>query len=167
MGCVLKDDYAYLAHMMTTLGGWFHTSGHPAKLCALLRSPQGSLRLTMARAFLPAWQDSLQAQLMKNWDDLREYILALPPEQQITPQAFSGVADRFLPGKTTEIDAALATTKPALAALNIPQTDQGRLLILTLIYGHRFYADPLKSWASLTPAKAINAAWKACFSPAS
>ena len=63
--------------------------------------------------------------------------------------------------KHAQVGRALAATKQDLAGLDLPLTAQGRLLLLTLFYGHRFYADPLRGWAGLPPAQAIDVVWQA------
>ncbi|SDX60982.1 protein of unknown function [Litoreibacter albidus] len=161
--CALKDDYAFLAHVMLTLGGWFHISGHPADVHKVLRTHQGGLRAPLERAFMPAWEASPQAALMDQWDAVSAHITALPAAEQITPQAFTTFAQQFLPRHGNAVDAALAATKSDLGRLDLSQPDQGRLLVLTLVYGHRFYADPFRAWSTLPIADAINAAWADCF----
>ena len=159
VSCDLKDDYAYLAHVMLTLGGWFARTGHPSALTDILVDGQGSLRARLSRAFLPAFEASPQAALMKQWDDVKAHLTALPPTAQITPHELGTFTARFLKSHSGGVAAALAATKRDLPGLNLSIHDQGRLLVLTLIYGYQFYADPLRVWRDLPVSEAIDAAW--------
>ncbi|SFR65201.1 DUF4123 domain-containing protein [Litoreibacter janthinus] len=161
VGCVSKDDFAYLAHMMITLGGWFHITGYPTTLVEILHDQTGDLHSRLSRAFLPAWQASPQAAVMAVWQELRAHLSALPVEAQVTPQEFGAVTARFLQPHANSVNAALAATKQDLAGLDLPLPAQGRLLLLTLIYGHRFYVDPLRGWAGQPTAQTIDTVWQA------
>lgn len=162
-GLSTKEDYVYLAHIMTTLGGWFTLTGQPKELLDILQDRNTQKHARLQEAFLPAYQTTPMAQLTKNWAEVRDFIRAIPEDDQIIPKRFREFTSRFL-----------ANQRPALASLlrvpsdyrdnqRLPIHLKGRYMILELCFGHRFESDPVRPWAHLPADEAVRVSWNSVF----
>ncbi|WP_170157968.1 DUF4123 domain-containing protein [Litoreibacter meonggei] len=162
-GCETKDDFAFLAQMMLTLGGWFHRSATPAPLVQIIRET-GAHQTVLSKNFLSAFADTAQSELVSQFSDVHAYLTALPERESVSPSQFRAFCARFLGDRPVATEDALKATKYRLADLKLNETQTGRLLVLTLILGHRFYEDPFRPWAHPDKPDAVGealaAAWK-------
>lgn len=163
LGCTTKDDMVYLCHIMLSTGGWFHLTGVLPRIGTMFGAPQIPSHGRLAEAFMHDSGETAKAGLLARWGDLHAHINALPADEQMTPVQFRTVLKRFLTDRFDAVDRALQAAKSELPTLALSETQSGKLLLLTLILGYRFYLDPTLPWIALSPDQAVDAAWEATF----
>ena len=144
-GCETKDDFAYLAQLMLTLGGWFHRSAVPALLVEIIGNT-GARRKVLESAFLVAWEDTAQSALVEQFADVHAYLAALSKDEIVSSLHFRTLCKRFLSSKRQAVDDAIKAAKDQIAELNLSETQAGRFLVLTIILGYHFHEDPFHPW---------------------
>lgn len=161
VGLTMKEDFAFLAQMMMTSGGWFLEDGYPDRLCRLIADSPAPKAQALATAYADIQKDTPQAKLLSNWTDLRAYLADLPDDQAVTPETFRRIATRFLPETAARIPEAIASTRKRLGEVRLSsQRVEGRAMVLTLLLGPRFFEDPFKAWSGMEVEAAIDAAWR-------
>lgn len=146
-----KEDFAALFHVMMQLGGWFHQAGATPELLDILRGGGADLggRLTAAHADIAAQLP--QGRLAAVWPQVSGQLAAIPTDQRLPPEAFRNLVARIAPPDDARLHAAVQAALRDAGALGLSPQETGVVLVLSLIYGHRYYQDPLRDW-SLGPA---------------
>ena len=160
LGFKLKEEFAFLGQMMATSGAWFVHKQYPAALCALLQSPQATRLQNLVDNYATEHAKTPQAEILAHWEDVQAHLTAIPPADCVTPQQFRIFCQQFLTKTAADVAPAIAATRHRLGTLKfVNQSKEGKAMILTLIYGPRFFEDPFHPWAQLPADEAIDAAW--------
>jgi len=160
-GLAMKEDFAFLAQMMMTSGGWFLDDDSPVGLRKLVIDTPAPKAQALADAYSGMHGDTLQGQLFAQWDAVQAYLAALPEDEAVTPARFREFASRFLRLSAAAIPETIASTRARLRDLGLEdRRAEGRAVILCLIFGPRFFEDPFKPWSELETRPAIDAAWR-------
>ena len=159
--CVTKDDYVYLCHMMLSLGGWFHLDAVYPDLTEVLYQRAADKRAQLMAVFLPAYEASPLAVIEANRAEMQHFMAEIPQDDRLTPELFRNFLRRFLGGYADRAQQLLAPTKARMTALNLSEAQCGQLLLLTLVWGHRFHDDPFYPWFGMNLPDALDAAWAA------
>ena len=156
LGLTMKQDFAFLAQMMMTSGGWFLQDGTLPAMNRLIEETAAPKAEAMAAAYADLQAQTPQAGLLDRWDALRA---ALPEDAAQTPAGLARIIRRLLPD--TAIDAATASTRARLRELGVvDDMTLARAVLLALLFGPRFFEDPFKPWTELGAEAAIAAAWR-------
>jgi hypothetical protein len=160
LGLKLKEEFAFLGQMMATSGAWFIQNGYPTALYALLQADPATRLCALVDNYATEQAKTPQAEIMERWADVQTHLAAIPLVDCVTPQQFLTFCQRFLSKTAPDVAPAIAETRNRLSALNlVNQNNEGKAMILTLIYGPRFFEDPFYPWAQLPAVSAIDAAW--------
>ena len=159
--CATKDDYVYLCHMMLTLGGWFHLDAVYPDLTDALYQRANNRKAQLMAGFLPAYEAAPLARIDAKRDEIGHFLSAIAEEDRLTPALFRTFLQRFLPDHADRAQQMLAPTKAHMASFNLSEPQCGQLLLLTLIWGHRFYDDPFYPWFGMNLPDSLDAAWAA------
>lgn len=160
-GLDMKEDFAFLAQIMMTSGGWFWDDETPAEARQLIADAPQPKAQHLADAYAGIQAKTPQAELLSHWPELRDWLVALPEDQAITPESFRKLTTQFMPRSAGRIAGAIASTRARLREVALSdQRIEGQAVVLTLLLGPRFFEDPLKPWAGLPPEAAIAAAWR-------
>lgn len=157
LGLTMKQDFAFLAQMMMTSGGWFLQDGTLPAMRQLIADTPSPKAETLAAAYAGFQAQTPQAELLTQWDALRA-ALAGPA---LTPEAIDDLTHDLTPKTRGQIAAAAATTRARLTHL-APNDDAlaARAQLLALLFGPRFFEDPFKPWADPDARAAIATAWR-------
>lgn len=159
-GLTMKQDFAFLAQMMMTSGGWFWDDDSVPGLRALMAEAPSPKAEALAAEYAVLQRQTPQAELAEQWGALRDWLASLPEDQAITPETFRQMTSRFIPRTAGQIAGAIASTRERLRSAHLShQRIEGKAVALTLLLGPRFFEDVLWPWAMLPPEKAIQAAW--------
>lgn len=160
-GLTMKEDFAFLAQMMMTSGGWFLDDACPLPIARMIADTPAPKAAVLADRYAGLHAATPQAELLAAWSDLRAHLAAIPEAEAVTPDRFREIAARFLPRSSAAIPGAIASTRARLRDLGLDdQPAEGRALVLTLLFGPRFFEDPLKPWSGQQVRPAIDAAWQ-------
>lgn len=160
-GLEMKEEFAFLAQMMMTSGGWFLDDATPPGLRQLIIDAAHPKAQAMAEGYAGRQTASLQGQLYAQWPEVRDYLVELPADEAVTPARFREFASRFLRLSAAGIPDAIASTRARLRTLGLgDQHIEGRAVVLSLLLGPRFFEDPLKPWSGQPVEAAINTAWQ-------
>lgn len=142
-GFTLKDEFAYLAHMMVHLGGWFVQSGRYPGIETVLLSDGEARHKPLRPAFRAAYDGSHLPALMA----ARAALLAEPALYGEPPQptegVIAGLLTRHLP-LAAEHKARILAERARADALHrrAPAELIETVALITLFLGYRFYDDP-------------------------
>lgn len=160
LGLQLKEEFAFLGQMMATSGAWFVHNGYPVKIRALLQGHAATRLRDLVNNYAIEHAKTPQAAIMKHWVDVQRHLAAIPLVDSITPQQFRMFCEQFLGEAAPDVEAAIAGTRSKLRTLNLgSQRKEGKAMILSLIYGPRFFEDPFYAWSQLKAEEAIDVAW--------
>lgn len=161
LGLTLKEEFAFLGQMMATSGAWFVHNDYPADLRMMLQGDPATRLKTLVDKYATLQRQTPQAEIMEQWADVHTHLAEIPLIDCITHQQFQTFCKRFLTNTAANIAPAIAGTRNRLSAVNlVNQREEGKAMILTLIYGPRFFEDPFYPWAQLPTEEAIEAAWE-------
>ena len=162
LGFEMKEEFAFLTQMMMTSGGWFVDDACPANVRSELDRPSPERTARLVACYADAQRATPQGRLVRNRAALIADLAARPKEDHVTQELFETLLHRHLAADSQIMDAWLASTKARLRDLgqNDPATE-GKARLLALLLGPRFFEDPLKPWATLPLAQAVDAAWTA------
>ncbi|WP_298258898.1 DUF4123 domain-containing protein [uncultured Litoreibacter sp.] len=156
----MKEDFSYLAQMMMTMGGWCFQDGIPIAVLNILKDSNATKAKRLADVFSSAHETTPQAELLRQWPEVRDHLAGIPPDHQMTPDQFNAFRARFFASQTPNLSAVLSGTRTRLQELGLSdQQQEGKAIVLSLILGPRFFEDPFKPWAQLPAEQAIDAAW--------
>ncbi|MDO5641868.1 MAG: hypothetical protein Q4G26_05690, partial [Paracoccus sp. (in: a-proteobacteria)] len=154
-GFTLKDEFAYLGHMMTHLGGWFMLAGQFPDLEAILRQGTHARHKPLRPAFAEAWAVS-PLRLGAGVSELARAVAALPDAPFIPEETAHDLLARHIPQGGAAMARFLAAIR-AQTAMFGPE-DRGANLVLSVGLGYRFHDDPMREWAGLPWRQAASAA---------
>lgn len=142
-GFTLKDEFAYLAHMMVYLGGWFVQSGRYPGIETVLLSGGNARHKPLRGAFRAAYDGSHLPALLA----ARAQVLAAPALQGALPMPAEGAIAEILAGHlplTAEHKARILAERARGDALyrGAPAELAGLIGLISLFLGYRFYDDP-------------------------
>ncbi|NHF72988.1 DUF4123 domain-containing protein [Paracoccus xiamenensis] len=161
LGLTMKQDFAFLAQMMMTSGGWFLHDGTLPAMHPLIAAGPAPRAGAMAAAYADLQAQSPQAELLGQWSDLRGHLAELPDDQVLTQNRLHDLIQTFLPKTARQVPLALASTRRRLKDFALlEEITEGRAMLLALLFGPRFFEDPFKPWAQSDPEAAIAAAWR-------
>lgn len=156
LGLTMKQDFAFVAQMMMTSGGWFLQDRSLPAINRLIEETPSPKAEAMADAYAGMQAETPQAALLDQWDGLRA---ALTEDAAQTPAGLARITARLLPDGG--VDAATASTRARLRELGVVDgMTQAKAVLLALLFGPRFFEDPFKPWADLGAEAAITAAWR-------
>lgn len=159
-GLSMKEDFAFLAQIMMTSGGWVWDDDTLPGLRDLIAEAPAPKAQALAEGYGALQGRSPQADLLGDWPALRGWLAALPEDQAVTPETFRRLTTKFMPRSAGLIAGAIASTRARLRDAGLSaQRIEGKAVVLTLLLGPRFFEDPLRPWCALPPEAAINAAW--------
>ena len=145
-GFRLKEEFAYLAHMMTTLGGWFHEAGAPPAIMQILRDTGADKRhLQLAEVFGAAYEASPMAALWAEYPRLYEAVAGMGADA-VTPEHFRNIFSQFAPHGRTAVQEIIDTARPHLETMQTPRLEEGKHLLLCIMLGYGFDTDPFRPW---------------------
>lgn len=145
-GFTLKDEFAYLAHMMVYLGAWFVQSGRYPGIETVLLSGGTARHKPLRMAFGAAYDGS---HLPALWA-ARKAFLTEPALQGTLPQPDEGMIAELLARHlplTAEHKARILAERARADALHrrAPARLIETIVLITLFSGYRFYDDPFQS----------------------
>ncbi len=148
-GFTLKDEYAYLAHMMLSLGGWMTEPGLYPKIDAILHSRSHARHKPLRKAFAESWSESHFAVLAPR----REALIAAIGQEANAPFVTLPAMRRLIATHFVEADARiiwqfLQAVERDFTAHPVPVAQQTAVGLLSLFHGFRFHADPLRRWTT-------------------
>lgn len=160
-GLGMKEDFAFLAQIMMTSGGWVWDDDSVPGLRALIADAPAPKAQALADGYASLQRQTPQAELLDDWPALRAWLAALPEDQAVTPATFRRLTGRFMMRSAGQIAGAIASTRARLGGAGLSdQRVEGKAVVLTLLLGPRFFEDPFRPWAGLPPEAAIEAAWR-------
>ena len=145
-GFTLKDEFAYLAHMMVYLGGWFVQSGRYPGIETLLLSDAEARHKPLRAAFRAAYDGSHLPALTA----ARAALLAEPALLGAPPRPAEGVVAQLLTRHlplAAEHKARILAERARADALHrrAPAELIETIALISLFSGYRFYDDPFQS----------------------
>lgn len=87
-GLTMREDFAFLAQIMMTSGGWVWDDDTLPGLRDLIADAPAPKAQTMADGYAALQRRSPQADLLDDWPTLRAWLAALPEDQAVTPATF-------------------------------------------------------------------------------
>lgn len=167
-----KDDFSYLAHMMTSLGGFFHQTGVPEASLAILSDPQPGRHLRLRQMFMGDYLTTPQGCVALNKAAILGDLAAMPGAPYVAFDTMKAFLERRFSRHRDTTGRFLQAVWRAHDADRIPEDLQVAASLLSLIYGLRFYDDPfhgLRDPALSGPARiadAVNRSWAGLMSDA-
>lgn len=142
-----KEDFAALFHVMVQLGGWFYQGGSAPELVDILKTGGRDTGERLTEALQAVAPQLPQARLAGNWDAVTAMLSAIPPEARLDHLLFRQLTAMIAPPEDPRIAGAVQAALRDVSGLGLTRPETGIVLALTLIYGHRYYDDPLRPWA--------------------
>lgn len=142
LGFTEKDDFAYLAHMMSSLGGFFHQSGIPETSLAILSDPQPKRHLRLQDIFMTDYLSTPQGCVALHRPTILADLAAMPDAPYVTFEAMKGLLERRFSGHRATTGRFLQAVWAAHDADAVPDDMQVAVSLLSLFFGLRFYDDP-------------------------
>lgn len=156
----MKEDFSYLAQMMMAMGGWFLQDANHVALLHILQDSAPKKAKRLEDTCLGHHAATPQAELMRQWPQVREYLAALPASERITPERFGAFRTEFLKDQAPDLSGTFSATITRLREIGLSdQHQEGRAIVLSLLLGPCFFEDPFKQWSGLPPEQAIHSAW--------
>lgn len=161
LGLTMKQDFAFVAQMMMTSGGWFLQDGTLPAMNRLIADTPAPKAEAMVAAYDGMQAQTPQAELLAEWDALSDHLAVLPTDEALMATRMEEIIWRFLPNAAREVPSATASTRARLRELGMRDAlIEGKAALLALLFGPRFFEDPFKSWAGLGAEAAVTAAWR-------
>lgn len=142
-----KEDFAALLHVMVQLGGWFHQGGAAPELTDILKAGGKDTGKRLTDALQSLAPQLPQARMAAKWAAVTATLAAIPPENRLDTQAFRQLTAMLGAPDDPRINGAVQAALRDVSGLGLTRTETGIVLALSLIYGHRYYDDPLRVWA--------------------
>ncbi|MEP3347738.1 MAG: DUF4123 domain-containing protein [Litoreibacter sp.] len=156
----MKEDFSYLAQMMMAMGGWFLQDANHVALLHILRDSEPKKAKRLEDTCLGHHETTPQAELMRQWPQVREYLAALPAAERITAERFGTFRTEFLKDQAPDLSGTFSATITRLRDIGLSgEQQEGRAIVLSLMLGPRFFEDPFKPWSHLPPEQAVDTAW--------
>lgn len=142
-----KEDFAALFHVMVQLGGWFHQGGAAPELTDILRAGGRDTGKRLIDSLQMLAPQLPQARMAAEWARVSAMLAAIPAGDRLDSDAFRQLTAMIGPPDDPRVTDAVRAALRDSAGLGLSRSETGIVLALTLIYGHRYYDDPLRSWA--------------------
>lgn len=150
LGLTMKQDFAFLAQMMMTSGGWSLQGGTLPAIRKLIDDTPAPKAEGLAKTDAGLHAQTPQGALLSQWSDLHAHPAALPFNAALTPAQFDKIQREFLPETGSQVAAATASIRARLLALGLTDDlTEGEAVLLALLFRPRFFEDPLKPWSDL------------------
>lgn len=158
-GFTRKEEFARFAFMMDALGAWFHEGPVTEDLNSALASTAPQRDPALSAAFDGMWPASPKARISAVLPALRARLSQLPSEDCLTKENFRNLVGEIFPQPRPVVHALLDQQSSDL--VDLVEHIQGRHLLLTLAFGHRYHQDPFYPWCDTPLEDAIHQAWLA------
>lgn len=157
-GFTLKDEFAYLGHMMTLLGGWFMQGGQYPRIEAILRDPAPARHKPLRAALAEAWHAAPATRIAPIRAALIADFAALPQVPFIDEPALRALLARHLRAADHAALRAFLALLDRESGSFLPEQRPANWL-LSLLLGYRFHDDPMREWAGRGWEEAATAAF--------
>lgn len=143
-GFTEKADFAYLAHMMTVLGGYFHHSGVPEASLAILASAQARRHQRLSQMFMADYLTTPQGRVALDRPAVLADLVAIPGAPYISFEVLKGFLERRFSAQRATTGRFVQAVWRAHDADGVPDELRVPVSLLSLVHGLRFYDDPFR-----------------------
>lgn len=137
-----KDEFTYLAHMMATLGGFFHLSGIPEASIEILNRRTRRRDLEIRRVFLADFLSTPRGALSVIGAEARADLAHLPGLPNPSFDDMKAFIKRHFADRSDTTGRFMQAVWRSMGEDRVPEADQGAVGLQSLFFGLRFYDDP-------------------------